>query len=1481
MSAIDKHHAEWLSLVEASGPFLSLPVLARVFPQGLDDVDSETRRTLRLAHEEWLDNHLGGRGELAVHNAWIGFVLKAVLRLDERDLADGPHLGLSVQMPEHRETLSPTFAIIQPAGRADAGGARVLFTQLGFNERPDRPLAGKSWKATPTDRMIALLRGAQTQGKTVRVGVVTNGARWVLVHAPPGGTTTAVTWTSELFFEEPLSLKAFASLLGQRRLFGVADDQTLETLFDASLTDTQEVTDQLGKQVRRAVETLIQRIDRIDQDRNRTLLRDVPLATLYESAVTTMMRLVFLLAAEERDLLLRGHPLYDQNYGVSTLTEQLQEQADRNGEEVLERRTDAWSRLLATFRAVFAGVSHADLRLPAYGGSLFDPDRFPFLEGRTPGTSFMDATQIEAEPLAIDNRTVLHLLRAITRLEVRGSVDAARRLSFRALGVEQIGNVYEGLLDHTAARARGTTLSLEGKLEPEIAVSELVARAKHGEAALADWLAGETGRTQKAIVSGLQYPMPKEEAREFSMLCDSHGIPWHDVKPWAKLVRRDTHARPVVIEDGAVYVTDGDGRRSTGTHYTPPELTGPIVQYALEPLVYVGPAEGTPREAWVLRKPAEILKLRVCDLAMGSGAFLVATCDYLAARLVEAWEGEEAAAGSRLVIAPDGTLSGGDARERVLPTDVDERLVIARRYVADRCLYGVDINSMAVEMAKLSLWITTLQKDRPFTFVNHALRTGDALLGVTSIEQLTNFHLDPVRGKAIHSNLLNLKERITGAVDRARKLRKKLESFPVNDISDAASKSWLFKQAEDATADLTILADLLVGAAVSTAGQADRALDELLEALSIPVAVFLNVATHGTLRNEKRDELRARAATLLAARKPDRLAPRRPFHWALAFPEVMAEGGFHAFVGNPPFRGGKHVSGDVGVDYREYLVQHVAEGRKGHADLCAYFFLRVAAFLRVQGSVGLVATKTIAQGDSREVGLDALINAGLTICRAVPSRPWPGTANLEVAHLWLRRGPWLGDIVLNDKRVPGISSQLMRPGRAEGRPFRLRANLNQCFVGSFVLGMGFALENEVAKDLVAGDRRNREVIFPFLNGKDLNSHPVQRASRAIINFFDWPLDRRDDPAGYEGPVAADYPNCLAVVRKCVKPERDKLGLKKDSSARGYARLWWQYGRRGEALYAALKSARSQHVLVKCIVSNSFVFAIVPSNQVFSHSLVAFAGPPFELFALLQSTIHEIWSRQYGSSMRTDLRYTPTDCFETFPFPSKSPAWKPLEVIGERYDVHRREMMLKNEEGLTKIHNRFHDPEETTGPIRKLRELHIAIDEAVKNAYGWTDLVLSHGFHETKQGVHFTISDPARVEVLDRLLELNHARYAEEAARGLHPDTATERKAAKSEAKGMSVGKPKPGRVTAPSKPKVSAAQPSLLGGPSTAPTDLTREAKKILKTLEKARGALGKSELIEKAEIDESVWTPALRELKDAGLVTQVGEKRGARYQRT
>jgi len=1274
--SVAREHNEWLSLVETSGPFLSLPVLQRVFPQGLEKRDPDQARLLRQAYEEWQEFQDGGRRDAALHRAWAGFILRNMLEFPDEVLAEGQSLpqALKAEVREHGETLRPDLAVLDPGG---GQRPRLLIQILPPEQNLDKPLAGRHWKASPSTRMMELLHAADC-----RLGLITNGEHWMLVNAPRGETTGFASWYAHLWLEEPLTLRAFLSLLSARRFFSVPENETLEALLAESATDQQEVTDQLGHQVREAVELLIESLDRADQDKQRGLLSDIPDERLYEAALAVMMRLVFLFCAEERELLPVDDPLYSENYAVSTMQEELRHAAGQHTEDVLERRFDAWRRLLAVFRAVHGGVRHDRLNLPAYGGHLFDPDRYPFLEGRPAGSDWRTS---RADPLPVDNRTVLHLLEALQFLQVPvpgGGPAERRRLSFRALDIEQIGHVYEGLLDHTARRASGVVLSLKGsqskneRKEPEIELGGLERLRERDEDRLIEFLRKQTGRSAAALRNDLARP-PALEGREqhrWLAVCGNDPEVLGRVRAFAGLVRESSFGRPVVFLPGSVYVTSGTSRRTSSSYYTPRSLTEPVVQYTLEPAAYEGPAEGKPPEEWKLRPPRELLELKICDLACGSGAFLVQTCRYLSELLVEAWgrvEERRKAAGEAPPITPYGEPSQGAAGESLIPAEAGERLIYARRLVAGRCLYGVDKNPLAVEMAKLSLWLITLDKGRPFTFLDHAIKCGDSLLGVSGREQMETFHLLPRLANERQKRFEFWENIARAAVRTADEKRRRLEAFPVVSLEELGRKERLLAEAEEAAGLVRIVCDLLAGAAMDAVRKTGRGLEAVVDEFEAArdglfTAYLSQYADANTLSAQDAiRNLSPLAAKLLDEGKPPDEPPRRPFHWPLEFPEVFTgRGGFDAVVGNPPFMGGKKITGPLGKDYRDYLVQFLANGHKGHADICAYVFLRAAGLVHERAGFGLLATNTIAQGDTREVGFDQLTAAGCVIPRAVPSRKWPGGANLEVAQVWVRRDGWKGPYVLEDRNVEGITAFLTTPGAVTGKPYRLAANKDKSFQGSIVLGMGFVLEPEEAEQLIEQDARNEDVLFPYLNGDDLNSQPDQWPTRWVINFRDWPLRRGAPgsweragekqrkqwlragavPDDYSDPVAADYPDCLAIVEEKVKSERA-------TKAADVAKApWWQFWRVRPKLYATI--AGMERVLVTARVSKHWGPAFIDmSHVVSSEATVVFATSNYSDYAVLQSTTHYSWAQKMASSLETRLRYTPSDCYETFAFPS--------------------------------------------------------------------------------------------------------------------------------------------------------------------------------------------------------------------------------------
>ncbi len=675
-------------------------------------------------------------------------------------------------------------------------------------------------------------------------------------------------------------------------------------------------------------------------------------------------------------------------------------------------------------------------------------------------------------------------------------------------------------------------------------------------------------------------------------------------------------------------------------------------------------------------------------------------CRYLSERLVEAWEEIEQEPSNLLAgaprITPEGAIATGALDETLIPQETDERMSYAQRIIAQRCLYGADKNPLAVEMAKLGLWLLTLAKDKPFTFLDHAIRCGDSLIGIHHPDQIRYFTLDlDDKQKAFFTGAME------EAVAKVIALRRRIEARPANSVEDAELQRRLLDEAEALGKRLGYAADLLLAVEFRGANASRK------EDLRIAAAVEANQY----LEHHTTEEFKAAASKALDG--------HATFHWPLEFPEVFVErGGFDAFIGNPPFMGGKIISTAFGQPYASYLRCNYADA-KNTADLCAYFFQRAYLLLRASGCSGLLATNSLTQGDTADAALVWVAEGGATIYRGVKSFQWPGSANVFASQAIFRKGAYLSKSVLDENEVVSISPHL-EAGLKSKEPKVLLGNPIKSFVGTFVRGDGFIISHRQAQELIKTNKAYDDVIFPYLNGEDLNSDLNCEARRAIINFFDWS----------EGK-AKKYPEAYKIVAEKVRPFRQHV---KEVGAR---ERWWQYAGAKIELYDAIRSF--EKVLVRARVSDTRAVSLVKSQQVFSDQVVVFDTQGKEYFALLQSAFHESWARNYGSTLKGDLRYSPTSCFETFPFPAEADV---LEEIGEQYHAHRQSIMLARQEGLTKTYNRFHDPEESSSDIRRLREMHQEMDEAVARAYGWTDLRLDHDFHETKQGMRFTISEAA-------------------------------------------------------------------------------------------------------------------------------------------
>jgi hypothetical protein len=1360
--------------VQTSGPFLTLPVLDRVLPDGAPAVARAVRGELR----KLVADALTGRG--ASREVLVRAVLGSALGWGEHlkmyeELPD----ALAEVVPGHTEVLRPSFGFYaedegeievdgadeeeagEPEedgedGTGDAlhGGSTRLSGVTGSRGGLDgghgpwkllgllspwgaHPLARTTaggWAASPVERLAVLLRA-----RDVPVGIVTDGRWWALVWAPRGGTTAAGVWDAGTWGEEPEALAGLVGLLSRSRFLAEAPADRLPALFEESLERQEEVTEALGRQVREAVELLVGALDSLDAVSNRELLAGVGDDDLYDAAVTVMMRVVFCLFAEERRLLPSDDATYEASYSVARLVEQLEHVATLSGEAALEHRSGAWHRLLAVSRALHAGVAHEDLRLPAYGGDLFDPDRYPWLEGRRDGVEPLDG----ARPPEVDDRTVLRMLRAVQYVEVGGE---RRRLTFRALDVEQVGYVYEGLLELEVCSATEAVLAFQRpkdyprriKAPAEVPVSGALAAVSDLERPrLERWLMERTGWAAKKAAAAL-------DAEASSAALDAlHAAVGGDLGqakllvPLGSALRLDERDRPVVFLPGSRYVAPSSRRAATGTHYTPRSLAEDVAGNALEPLVYrPGPLETADRSAWRLRPSSEILALRVADIAMGSGAFLVAACRYLADRLVEAWDAEGREDAMLALAARRGLRAASDA-------EVGPVLLEARRLVADHCLYGVDINPLAVEMAKLSLWLVTMDRERPFGFLDDRFRCGDSLLGLTSVAQLEAVHLDPAeRRHRQEGTLFDVGDYIRPVLEQAADLRKQITAQPVVTVRDVEHKQRLLAESERLTAKLTVVANAITGPGLAVTGKRPAEVSGRFELLVDQVAVALSQGgMHlGSLAQEADRDLQEG--------RPLGTAPRTALHWPIVFPEVFADSpdlGFDAVVGNPPFLGGQKITGHLGDDYRVWLQKWDGNGVKGSADLVASFVLRAANLLSRRGQLGYIATNTLVQGDTLEVGLlqaTSATGSRLTVRRAESSHKWPSrSANLEIVTVWATRAPMssAAHCWLDGEEVPHIGPDLEPVGEVAGRPHRLAENEGIAFQGSNLWGVGFVLALEQALMMIERDSRYRDVLQPYLIGRDLNQRPDYSAGRWVINFRDWPLDRCEQ-----------YPDTLAIVRRVVKPGRDRINRERNRD------LWWQFAETRPGLYQAI--AGLDHVLAISLVSNVVQPVRVPTGQVFAHVCGVFALDDFASLAILSSSAHFVWVLRYASTLETRIRYTPSDVFLTFSRPEPTPE---LEELGCVLDTERRQLMLSRAWGLTATYNRVHDPADTDPAIVRLRKMHADIDHAVLAAYGWSDLDPQVGHYPTKIGTRWTVSPDTRFELLDRLLAENHHRHAAE------------------------------------------------------------------------------------------------------------------------
>ncbi len=1311
---------EWLDHVRPTGLVLSPTVIKErtLVPERQTQADTAQVGAL-----------LGPDDGPALADPWA--FVETVLGWDARYVAGapgGPTLpeDLTIAVPEHDTALVPDWAV----QGFDADAPWQLLVQL---EPPgvdsDRRGGAEGWEATPQQRFERLLRETG-----VLAGVMISDRELRLVYAPRGETSGWLAFplgSLATVAGRPM-LAGLKLILGSFRLFNAPVEQRLRALLKESREAQAAVSTALAEQVLGALHELLRGFQAAEPDAVGALARRDP-HHLYEGLLSVLMRLVFVLYAEDRDLIpsrtdARARKLYDDGYSVRGLYARLTEDAALNP-DTMDERHGGWGRLLALFRLIHKG--HASGFVIGRRGKLFDPDVFPFLEGRA-------AASDPPRVAKLTDGCVLRVLEGLmTVREPRTKV--RQRLSYRTLDVEQIGSVYETVMGFTIEVAPGRVLAIRaGKNNRTPVFADLDALARLRPADRPKYLkdACHRGGLSQGVERAVRAAADAEAmAAALEAIVDERGAPGKSP-----------------VGAGTPILQPTEERRRTGSHYTPRALTEPIVRHALRPtLDRLGPDA----------RPEAILDLKVCDPAMGSGAFLVEACRQLAERLVRAW-------------------ARWPETRPVIPADEDEELH-ARRLIAMRCLYGVDRNPMAADLGRLSLWLATLARDHEFTFLDHAIKSGDSLVGL-DVKQIEALHWDATQADVDLGLMRGLvKARLEKVDAERRRIRLAVEDATEEDLRP------ILKRAEKALEDPKLIGDAVIAAFFA----ADRSRAREAERVKVRAAIEMGGP-------DWRDRLRPLTAPLRAGSQPV-----TPFHWPVEFPEVFdrANPGFDAVIGNPPFAGKNTIIAANPEHYLDWL-QTLHAGAHGNADLVAHFFRRAFALLRQGGCLGLIATNTLRQGDTRATGLRPIRRAGGTILHAERRIKWPGEAAVVISTVHIHKGPIAGPYMLDGRDVERITAYLFHAG-SDDDPATLAANAGKSFIGSYVLGMGFTFDNSNTRGvasplaemhrLIAKDPRNAERIFPYIGGEEVNSSPTHTHHRYVINFEDFPLERADlgarwveaderpqrdwlregvVPLDYPDPVAADWPDLLAIVRERVKPERERLGDNPD--ARRRRKFWWLWGPYTPALYEAI--APLDRVLANCQVSQHVGFAFMPSERVFAHTVNVYALPSNAAFAALQCRVHELWARFFASSMKDDLRYTPSDCFETFPFPPGFEDDPALEAAGEAYYRFRAELMVTRDKGLTKTYNLFHDRLVRDDDIRRLRDLHAEMDRAVLAACGWHDLaeraeaVFLDESNEDEfayQGRLFWPSD-VRDEVLARLLALNTARHAEEVRAGTAP-----------------------------------------------------------------------------------------------------------------
>lgn len=776
----------WWASLKHGGLLVSPSKLAEFFPEDLDPLPRHLADRLRrdvMRVRDGDEKHL---------STLLGTVLEEVLELSKEGwLKSGAVDSGWSQRAITREIIKP-----RRVWRGANGSVLPIFvgsTEIhGAESGAGVARIGVGRGRRSVSRVIEWLRKANQ-----RVALLTNGRQWRLIHAGADYDAWA-EWDTDLWFQEGTpgqQVTALRILLGYEALTAPKQGEPppLVAAIQSSRQGQAELSSMLGERVRQAVELLIRESVDAARDLGENQERPVAPRDIYIAATRMIMRCVVILFAEARDLLPRDNPVYHSSYGIQGLREQLDRFAGGRAAERLRHAYGAWPRLLALFRLVYEGSAHQALPVPRYSGGLFapsDPDSQDPLRR---------ALGVFENPRRVPSDAVVHrILELLTRSRVkvrqgRVSTWVEAPVDFSDLSSEYIGILYEGLLDYELrqADAENPIVFLNVGDQPALPLPRLEQMDTSSLASLVEKLRQNTG----ASAAGSEDEDGEEEdSEEAEAIEDETEEGGEGVSPEPELVDvfeddrvqhlrerarawavravkagglvpqprgRRNDAALAEYERAVVRVADtlifrvvlpgewflvrwGGTRKGTGTFYTRPQLAIPTAQRTLRPLAYDPVTAATDEEAttsqrteWTPKKPEEILALKVCDPAMGSGSFLVAALRFLTDALYESlhYHGRiEEHDGSTLCQLIYGERSHVSLVEP-LPIPVshpefEERLKARlKRHVVERCIYGVDFDPLAVELSRLSLWVETMDRSLPFGFLDHKLKHGNALVG--------------------------------------------------------------------------------------------------------------------------------------------------------------------------------------------------------------------------------------------------------------------------------------------------------------------------------------------------------------------------------------------------------------------------------------------------------------------------------------------------------------------------------------------------------------------------------------------------------------------------------------------------------------------------------------------------------------------------------------------------------------------------------